>query len=204
MRCLLASTRYRSTRPATRARVSKTVQTSTPMFLGSTAMGSARTATGGGLTNESRPPDGAMRWVRARYAAADVYMCPGLVGYACAPSHRSSASGRRGTSAVSTTTRIQKTAARAQYSAGRENPSAAALRRRTINAAYDMRYERPQGEQPHASPAHDARRRGCGSTVTGTLHDFGAEDQPIPQAALPGAPRGNSRRQQAARHRQGD
>src|ERR1700730_5202199 len=66
-------------------------------------------------------------------------MCAGLVRYACAPSHRRSASGRRGTTAVSTVTRIQKTAAKVQYSAGRENTSAAALRRRTINAAYDMR-----------------------------------------------------------------
>jgi len=55
------------------------VHTCAPMLLGSRATGTANSATGGGLTNASRLPGGAMTWVRARYEAAASYMWAGEV-----------------------------------------------------------------------------------------------------------------------------
>src|ERR1700680_2773863 len=55
-----APTRYSRTRPAAIAIESRTVHAWTPTPLGSNAIGSARAATGGGLTNESRPPAGGL------------------------------------------------------------------------------------------------------------------------------------------------
>src|ERR1700694_4360187 len=103
-----------STRAATSAAAAITVHTCTPTLVGSSAIGIPRTATGGGLTNASSVPGGAIKWERARYTAAASYMCAGLVREAGAPSHIPSVSRRRGASTVRTTTLIQKTPATAQ------------------------------------------------------------------------------------------
>src|SRR5512135_475452 len=110
------------------------VQTSTPTFLGNRATGAASAASGGGLTNASRAPGGAMMRSLARYAAAASYMCAGSVRYARAPSHIPSASGRTGTSADRITSRSQKTPATTQYKAGRDSTSAAASLSRPDNS----------------------------------------------------------------------
>src|SRR5207248_10313913 len=73
---------------------------------------------------------GAITWVRARYCAAWSYICPGLVRYACAPSHMPPASGRAELRTVRTTTRRAKIADRAQYNAGRVSTSTAACEAR--------------------------------------------------------------------------
>src|SRR5205823_13249969 len=83
---------------------------------------------------------------RARYCAAWSYICPGLVRYACAPSHMPSASGRAELRTVRTTTRRAKIAARAQYNAGRVSTSTAA--RRTAPTIFYMANRKAKSLSP--------------------------------------------------------